>query len=207
MYKKEFVEEYCTNDVIQKFLKEQKINWDGKDINGNEYGAEGSSEKVWLVSEETAFPLPSEFKISPFNFTIMNLTYNHKKNVLYYYGVDFGSSWRNFMTKNNKGYLSFASENLDDLRAQLLKDYNERNKMLESLTSILKSFDKRISTVVTGEEWTRLNSSMNGIVNGINDGIEKKSAEISALEKFIVKVGGRRALPSQQKVDEAEREM
>lgn len=208
MDNKEFVKTFCPNDLIQAFLNEQGFMWVGTDMADNAYDVDGNCQYVWLVTERSEFPIPARLDISPLTFTIVKGTYNCNTNELYYKGfLEFGATWREFMTKHNEHYLLVAAESLDEIKDRLSQCYVDRDNMYESLSDIKWMWGKRFVEAESDREWCKISSELKSVTQHINEALDRKKMEIKQLEESIVEIGGDLALLAHERDDEPEKEM
>lgn len=208
MDNKEFVKTFCPNDLIQAFLNEQGFMWVGTDMADNAYDVDGDCQYVWLVTERSDFPIPARLDITPLTFTIVKGTYNCNTNELNYKSfLEFGDTWREFMTKHDEHYLLVAAESLDELKDRVLKCYDDRNKMFESLSDIQWIYGKKVFEAANDVEWCQINADLKRIEQHINEAIGRKGSEIKQLEESIVEIGGDLALLAHERDAEPEKEM
>lgn len=188
MDKKQFVKEYCSEELMTDFLREQGIIWDGTNRSGDPFAH--CSECVWISTELTEDTILAKFDITPLIFSIYSETVHPENQMLVATKfADFGSEWRAYMAKNCNGYLPAAKRYLNGLRNNIVIDnLKTREILLKGIFRVQSLYQKKMLQAETKEECNELSEKMSKSVNAAYGKIAVMNAETRAKVLLLEKV-------------------
>ena len=188
MDKKQFVKEYCSEELMTDFLREQGIIWDGTNRSGEPFTR--CSECVWISTELTEDTMLAKFDITPLIFNIYSETVNPENQMLVATKfANFGSEWRAYMAKNCNGYLPAAKRYLNGLRRNIVVDnLKAREILIKGIFRAQSLYQKRMLLAETKKECNELSEKLSKSVNAAYGKIAVMNAETRAKILLLEKV-------------------